>query len=298
LVCTTIVESGIDMPTVNTLVVDRADLLGLAQMYQLRGRVGRGPTKAFAYLFHPRDRVLTEEAQARLSTIFEASELGAGYQIALRDLEIRGAGNLLGAEQSGHIAAIGFDLYTQMLAESVESMKAAHEQREPEALPHETRDALRSTVIDLPVAAYIPEPYVPDIEARLALYQRIATLRAVDEADDLVRETEDRLGPLPEALTGLFAVVRLRLTALRAGVTAIRIEDGDVVLTAVDARPFGGRSLPPLPRDVRVGRRQIRLPRAALGADYLAPLEALVRMLEPPERSTQAPPERVVSALV
>ncbi|MDA0365087.1 MAG: transcription-repair coupling factor, partial [Chloroflexi bacterium] len=275
LVCTTIIESGIDIPNVNTLIIDRTDLLGLAQMYQLRGRVGRGPTQAFAYLFHPRDRVLTEEAQARLSTIFEASELGSGYQIALRDLEIRGAGNLLGAEQSGHIAAVGFDLYTQMLAESVESMKAAHEHRDPEPLPHETRDALRSTVIDLPVAAYIPESYVPDIEARLALYQRIATLRRVEEAEDLARETEDRLGPLG----GLLSLVRLRLTALGAGVAAIRVEDGDIVLTSIDARPFGARSLPPLPRGVRVGRRQIRLPRAELGRDYVAPLEALVRML-------------------
>jgi transcription-repair coupling factor (superfamily II helicase) len=158
-------------------------------------------------------------------------------------------------------------------------MKATHEQRSPETLPHETRDALRSTVIDLPVAAYIPEPYVPDIEARLALYQRIATLRSVEDTDELARETEDRLGPLPEPLAGLLALVRLRLTALHAGVAAIRIEDGDVVLTAIDARPFGERSLPPLPSGVRVGRRQIRLPRAELGGDYLAPLEALVRML-------------------
>ncbi|MBM3141011.1 MAG: transcription-repair coupling factor, partial [Chloroflexi bacterium] len=224
LVCTTIIESGIDIPNVNTLIVDRTDLLGLAQMYQLRGRVGRGPTQAFAYLLHPRDRVLTEEAQARLSTIFEASELGAGYQIALRDLEIRGAGNLLGAEQSGHIAAVGFDLYTQMLAEAIESMKAAHEHREREVLPHEQRDALRATAIDLPVAAYIPESYLPDIEARLALYQRIAGLRSGDDVEALARETEDRLGALPEALAQLLGLVRLRLAALRAGVASLRLE--------------------------------------------------------------------------
>ena len=190
-----------------------------------------------------------------------------------------GAGNLLVAEQSGHIAAVGFDLYTQMLAEAVETMKASHEQRAPETLPHETRDALRSTVIDLPVAAYIPESYVPDIEARLALYQRIATLRSIADAEDLARETEDRLGPLPEPLAGLLGLVRLRLSALHAGVAAIRLENGDVVLTAVDARPFGARTLPPLPRGVRVGRQQSRLPRAELGRAYLAPLEALVRML-------------------
>ena len=279
LVCTTIIESGIDIPNVNTLIIDRTDLLGLAQMYQLRGRVGRGSTQAFAYLLHPRDRILTEEAQARLSTIFEASELGAGYQIALRDLEIRGAGNLLGAEQSGNIAAVGFDLYTQMLGEAVESMKASHEQREPEPLAHETRDALRSTVIDIPVAAYIPESYLPDIEARLALYQRIAGLRSTAEADALARETEDRLGELPRALAQLLALVRIRLTALAAGVASVRIEGGDVVVTAVDGRPFAGRRLPALPRGVRVGRAQLRLSRSEVGGNLLGPVEALLRLL-------------------
>jgi transcription-repair coupling factor (superfamily II helicase) len=279
LVCTTIIESGIDIPNVNTLIVDRADRLGLAQMYQLRGRVGRGTNQAFAYLFHPRDSVLTEEAQARLSTIFEASELGAGYQIALRDLEIRGAGNLLGAEQSGHIAAVGFDLYTEMLAEAVEAMKAAHEQREPERLPHESRDALRAVVIDLPAPAYIPESYVPEIEARLALYQRIAQLRSAEEAETLARETEDRLGALPEPLTNLLALVRIRLAALEAGLASVRLDGSEVVITSREERPFAARHLPSLPRGLRVGRTQVRLDRAALGGDWLSPVEALLRLL-------------------
>ncbi len=279
LVCTTIIESGIDIPNANTLIVDRADMLGLAQMYQLRGRVGRGENQAYAYLFHPKNRVLHETAQARLATIFEASELGAGFQVALRDLEIRGAGNLLGAEQSGHIASVGFDLYTEMLAEAVEDLKSNAEQRPRDVLPHEERDLLRKVLIDLPVAAHIPESYVPDIEGRLALYQRISALRTLEDADELAKETEDRLGPLPEALTNLLALVRIRIAARDASLASVRLEDGDVVLTSSEARPFYARTMPALPRDVRVGRTQVRLGQRALGESWLPPVEALVRLI-------------------
>ncbi|MEX2446855.1 MAG: transcription-repair coupling factor [Dehalococcoidia bacterium] len=279
LVCTTIIESGIDIPNVNTLIVDRGDTLGLAQMYQLRGRVGRGAHQAYAYLFHPKHRVLNEEAQQRLGTIFEASELGAGFQVALRDLEIRGAGNLLGAEQSGSIATVGFDLYTEMLAEAVEELRASHEHRAPEAQAHETRDALRSVVIDLPLAAYIPESYAPDIEGRLALYQRIAGLRSTEDQETLVQETADRLGPLPEPFANLLAIVRLRILGAAAGVASIRFESGEVVVTSADRQPFGDRRLPPFPRGVRVGREQIRLDRHALGEAWLPPIEALLMLL-------------------
>jgi len=279
LVCTTIIESGIDIPNVNTLVVDRADMLGLAQMYQLRGRVGRGASQAYAYLLHPRNRVLTEEAQARLATIFEASELGAGFQVALRDLEIRGAGNLLGAEQSGHIASVGFDLYTEMLAEAVEELKASSENRAREVLPHEERDVLRKVLIDLPVAAHVPESYVEEIEGRLALYQRISSLRTLQAAQDLAKETEDRLGPLPEPLANLLTLVRIRIAARDAGIASVRLEEGDVIVASSDARPFHARMMPALPRGVRVGRTQVRIPREALGATWLAPIEALVRVL-------------------
>ena len=274
LVCTTIIESGIDIPNVNTLIIDQADKLGLAQLYQLRGRVGRSLQQAYAYLLHPRDRVLSEVAQQRLSTIFEASELGAGFQIALRDLEIRGAGNLLGSEQSGQIASVGFDLYTKMLADAVESMKAAHEGREPE--PAATSPA---SVVDLPVSAYIPESYVEDVEGRLALYQRIAGLTAAGDAATLAAETADRLGPLPVELDQLFALVRIRLAAGAAGVTAVRIEEGDVVLSAVDERPFAGRPLPAMPAGVRVGHAQLRMARRELGEGWLTAIEALLRLL-------------------
>ncbi|MEZ4501068.1 MAG: transcription-repair coupling factor [Dehalococcoidia bacterium] len=277
LACTTIIESGIDIPNVNTLIIDHADKLGLAQLYQLRGRVGRSVHQASAYLFHPRDRILTEEAQQRLATIFEASELGAGFQVALRDLEIRGAGNLLGAEQSGQIASVGFDLYTQMLAEAVESMKAAHEGRQAEPTPVSTLQ--RGPSIDLPVSAFIPESYVEEIEARLALYQRIAALSSIGEVTMLRLELEDRLGPLPEALTQLLALVRIRLAARDANVAAVRLEEGDVVLVSDETSPFGRRPLSTLPRAVRVGQTQVRTTRAALGEAWLQGIEGLLRLV-------------------
>ena len=279
LVCTTIIESGIDIPNANTLIVDRADMLGLAQMYQLRGRVGRGANQAYAYLMHPKNRALNEVAQQRLATIFEASELGSGFQVALRDLEIRGAGNLLGAEQSGSIATVGFDLYTEMLAEAVEELRASHEHRAPEPLAHETRDALRAVIIDLPLAAFIPESYIPDIEGRLALYQRVAGLRTIADVEALAQETEDRLGDLPEALTQLLAVVRLRLLGNAAGVASIRVEEGEVVIGSADRQAFTSRQLPAFPRGVRVGRAQLRMDRAALGPHWLQAIEGLLTLL-------------------
>ena len=274
LVCTTIIESGIDIPNVNTLIIDQADRLGLAQLYQLRGRVGRSLQQAYAYLLHPRERVLSEVAQQRLSTIFEANELGSGFQVALRDLEIRGAGNLLGAEQSGNIATVGFDLYTNMLADAVESMKAAQEGREPAPAPGQ-----RPSAVDLPVSAFIPESYVEDIEGRLALYQRIAALATGEQAEALAAETADRFGALPEALEQLFALVRIRLAAAAADVASVRLEGGDVVLTAEEERPFSARALPGLPAGVRAGRRQLRVAQRDLGQRWVEAIEALLRLL-------------------
>jgi transcription-repair coupling factor (superfamily II helicase) len=280
LVCTTIIESGIDIPNVNTLIVDHSDMLGLAQLYQLRGRVGRSAHQAFAYLLHSRDRVLSEVAQQRLSTIFEANELGAGFQVAMRDLEIRGAGNLLGAEQSGQIATVGFDLYTQMLADAVESMRSsANIPAPPSAGEVVAAPRPRMVALDLPASAFIPESYVPEIEARLALYQRIAALTSIEETEALRTETADRLGPLPLALEQLFALVRIRLAASAAEVAAVRLEEGDVVLTSRDEHAFGGRALPRLPRGVRVGRTQLRVGRAELGERWLEAVEALLRLL-------------------
>jgi transcription-repair coupling factor (superfamily II helicase) len=211
LVCTTIIESGIDMPTVNTLVVERSDLLGLGQMHQLRGRVGRSGQRAYAYLFHPRDMVLSEEAYERLRTIGESTELGSGFKIAMRDLEIRGAGNLLGESQSGHIAAIGYDLYTQMVTEAVADMKGVP-QREPAELK-----------LDVPTDAYLPVEYVAKEELRLAAYRRLAEVTTGSEVDDIRAEWEDRYGPPPEPAEALLTIGQLRAECHRLGITEVSI---------------------------------------------------------------------------
>jgi transcription-repair coupling factor (superfamily II helicase) len=207
LVCTTIIEAGLDIPTVNTLIVERADLLGLAQMYQLRGRVGRAHERAYAYLFFPPERALTEGAHERLKTIAENTGLGSGFRIALRDLEIRGAGNLLGAEQHGHIEEVGFDLYVKMMANAVDEARGLGWREEGEVR------------IDLPLEAFIPKGYIADENLRLEAYRRIAAIRAPDELDEARAELVDRYGePLPEPVKGLFQVATLRATMMAAGV--------------------------------------------------------------------------------
>jgi transcription-repair coupling factor (superfamily II helicase) len=214
LLSTSIIESGLDIPNANTLIVDRAEMFGLAQLYQLRGRVGRGTRRAYAYFFHGPWRTLTADAQARLETIAEETELGAGYNIAMRDLEIRGAGELLGAQQSGHIAAIGFDLYTRLLAQAVRQRKAA---REGKPLPLELPEP---TTIDLPLAAYIPTDYVPDSALRLRLYRRMAGLTSLDEVDEMAEELGDeheRVESDPGARPGEAGDVPLQTDAAPGG---------------------------------------------------------------------------------
>ena len=281
LVCTTIIESGLDIPNVNTIIIDKADKLGLAQLYQLRGRVGRGAVRAYAYLLFDRYRALSEPAQKRLQAIFEATELGAGFQIALRDLEIRGAGNLLGAEQSGHIGAIGFDLYVRLLADAVERLKALHEGRAPP--PAKTQQP--PLTIDLPLPAHLPASYVEDLNLRLALYQRMAAVETIDAAEALAQELRDRFGPPPPAAENLLFVVRVRVLAHQAGVSAIQQDDGELVLrTAGDPAPRDRlRHL-----DVRglwAGPTQARLKLAALSEDWpeilLDVLAALASTREP-----------------
>ncbi len=211
LVCTTIIESGIDMPTVNTLVVDRADLLGLGQLHQLRGRVGRAGQRAYAYLFFPPERVLSEEAYERLRTIGEHTELGSGFKIAMRDLEIRGAGNLLGANQSGHIAAVGYDLYVQMVSEAVSELKG-EELRPPAEIK-----------LEVPVDAHLPADYVEREDLRLEAYRRLATVTAHEQVDDIRDEWLDRFGPVPPAAEALLHVARLRVECARTGVREVAV---------------------------------------------------------------------------
>jgi transcription-repair coupling factor (superfamily II helicase) len=209
LVCTTIIESGLDVPTANTLVVDRADRMGLAQMYQLRGRVGRSRERAFAYFFFPPQQSLTEEAHERLSTIGQFTALGSGFKIAMRDLEIRGAGNLLGAEQHGHIAAVGFDTYARLLGEAVAEMKG-----EPVPAEQEVR-------IDLPVRAFVPPGWLDQESLRLELYRRVSTAREHSDLDAIREETRDRFGVLPQEVETLFGIGSLRITCVRLGITEV-----------------------------------------------------------------------------
>ena len=211
LVCTTIIESGIDMPTVNTLVVDRADLLGLGQLHQLRGRVGRAGSRAYAYLFFPPERSLSEQAYERLKTIGEHTELGSGFKIAMRDLEIRGAGNLLGADQTGHIAAVGYDLYVQLVSEAVAELKG-EAPREPAEVK-----------LDLPVTANLPPDYVSREDLRLEAYRRLSTVTTHAEVDDIRDEWLDRYGPLPPPAEALLAVGRLRAECVRTGVREVNV---------------------------------------------------------------------------
>jgi transcription-repair coupling factor (superfamily II helicase) len=217
LVTTSIIESGLDIPNANTLIVDRADWFGLAQLYQLRGRVGRGAHQAYAYFFHPRTSRLTPEARARLETIGEQTELGAGMSIAMRDLEIRGAGDLLGTRQSGHIAAVGFHLYTQLLAQAVRHLKG---ESPPPQLPVTTS----GVTIDLPVPAYIPTTYVSEPSLRIQLYRRMAEIDSPQRLQEMREELTDRFGPLPRAVQGLLFQIEVKLLAHRAGATAISAE--------------------------------------------------------------------------
>ncbi|MEM8926251.1 MAG: transcription-repair coupling factor [Actinomycetota bacterium] len=214
LVCTTIIESGIDMPTVNTLVVDRAEMLGLGQLHQLRGRVGRSGQRAYAYLFTRPDAVLSEEAYERLKTIGEATELGAGFKIAMRDLELRGAGNLLGTGQSGHIAAVGYDMYVQLVLEAVNELNGT-----PVEEPKEIK-------LDLPGAAHLPEDYVEAESQRLEAYRRLAAVTSTDEVDDIRAEWLDRYGNVPEPAERLLEAAVLRAHCARNGVQELVVIKG------------------------------------------------------------------------
>ncbi|HEX2050590.1 MAG TPA: transcription-repair coupling factor [Actinomycetota bacterium] len=273
LVCTTIIESGLDIPTVNTLIVDRADLLGLSQMYQLRGRVGRAHERAYAYLFFPPDRSMTEAAHERLKTIAEHTGLGSGVRVAMRDLEIRGAGNLLGAEQSGHIAEVGFELYVKLMASAFDEAKGVPWQEDVEVR------------IDLPLDAYIPKGYVADENLRLEAYRRIAGARSSDELAEVRAELEDRYGaPVPAPVDALFEVASLRSLMVSAGIAEaatvarnlrvrpIELEDSRVVRLK--------RLLPDA--EWRPSTRTLLIPqRAVPSAGVVAWLSDLLRQLLP-----------------
>jgi transcription-repair coupling factor (superfamily II helicase) len=268
LVCTTIIESGLDIPNVNTIIIDRAGTLGLAQLYQLRGRVGRSAEKAYAYLLYNKEASLTEQARMRLQAVFEASELGAGFKIAMHDLEIRGAGNILGAEQHGHVAAVGFELYAQLLEEAV------NEQRGLRPLAPAASDV----VVDLALSTAIPDEYIPARARKLEMYRRIAELRELDELVALRGELQDRYGPPPAPMRNLLYGVEVKLRAAKAGATEVRVRGAEL-------RIVMGRDLGDAQRTMIVsvfpkaqhGQRQVRASIVEARGDWR---DALTRVLE------------------
>lgn len=248
LVCTTIIESGIDMPTVNTLVVERADLLGLGQLHQLRGRVGRAGQRAYAYLFFPPDRQLSEEAYERLKTIGESTELGSGFRIAMRDLEIRGAGNLLGTGQSGHVAAVGYDLYVQMVNEAIAELNG------------ETVTEPDEIILELPAPAFLPPDYVEREDLRLDAYRRLASVQSASDVDDIALEWVDRFGAVPAPAAALLQVARVRAECVRTGVTSVTVIKNPAL--------SGGGLVAHISPIVLAQSKQMRLARLYKGAVY------------------------------
>jgi transcription-repair coupling factor (superfamily II helicase) len=274
LVCTTIVESGLDIPTVNTLVVDRSDLLGLAQLYQLRGRIGRRGQRAYAYLFHPREQSLTEEAYERLKTIGEFTDLGSGFKIAMRDLEIRGAGNMLGAEQSGHIAAVGFDLYCQLVTEAVGELKG------------ETPPAPVEVTIDVPVDAYLPTEYLSRDDVRMEAYRRLAAVTTPPDVDDIRAEWHDRYGPPPGPAAALLDVARLRAECVRTGMRSLSVQRGVARITGLELRESEKIRLRRLvPGAVAKADGEVAIPVSGSGAELCARLVDLLGELVPADEA-------------
>jgi transcription-repair coupling factor (superfamily II helicase) len=235
LISTTIIESGLDFPNANTLIVDRAEMFGLSQLYQLRGRVGRGTRRAYSYFFHSKWRSLSRIAQARLQALAEHTDLGAGYHIAMRDMELRGAGDLLGSSQSGHVSNVGLDLYTKLLANAVKRRKEGKDGMDSEALALVLPE---TTLIDLPLAAYVPTDYVPDAGLRLRLYRRMALLGSLEEIDGMAAELADRFGAIPDPVHNLLYQLRIKALAEAAGVTAVVTEAGQVKIRVPNLEGF------------------------------------------------------------
>jgi len=231
LLCTTIIESGIDVPTANTIVIDRADRFGLAQLHQLRGRVGRSHHQAYAYLITPPKNAMTADAQRRLEAIESLEDLGAGFVLATHDLEIRGAGELLGEDQSGQIQEVGFALYMELLERAVKAMQAGKDLDLEKPLHH-------GPEIDLHLPALLPESYLPDVHARLVLYKRISSVPSVTELDDLQAETMDRFGPLPDPARNLFRIARLRAIAAPLAVERMDVGTGSGSVSFGDDTPL------------------------------------------------------------
>ncbi|MFD3810983.1 transcription-repair coupling factor [Rhodococcus sp. NPDC058639] len=270
LVCTTIVETGLDIPNANTLIVERADSLGLSQLHQLRGRVGRSRERGYAYFLYPQEKPLTETAYDRLATISQNSDLGAGMAVAMKDLEIRGAGNVLGAEQSGHVAGVGFDLYVRLVGEAVEAFRAAADGR-----PISTDEAPKEVRIDLPVDAHIPSDYVTSDRLRLEAYRKLAAANDDNAIDTVIDELVDRYGPMPEEVRRLVSVAKLRLLCREYGLDEVTVVGSQLKIGSFELpdskqmrlkrlypsaqyRPTSGTVQLPIPRTGGIGSDRVR----------------------------------------
>ncbi len=269
LVSTTIIENGLDIPNANTIIVNNAAFFGLAQLYQLRGRVGRATHQAYAYFLYNKDAKLTQVQEKRLRAIYEATELGAGFRIAMKDLEIRGAGNLLGAEQSGFMNSVGFDLYCKLLAEAVQELQG--KQAEVTA---------PTASIDLPLDSYLPDEYIGDRALKVNFYQRLANLNSSEQIEAMTAELNDRFGPPPRPVQNLLAMVRLKVEAAALGFEGIALKDNELVLTVK-------RTMVPnrialyrrFHNEARVQQGVIRIPRRLFGTNWLEQLQELLPVI-------------------
>ena len=291
LVCTTIIENGLDISNANTIIVNNAAYFGLAQLYQLRGRVGRASHQAYAYFLYNKDTQLTPVAEKRLRAIFEATELGAGFRIAMKDLEIRGAGNLLGAEQSGFVNAVGFDLYAKLLADAVQELRGERAREAPKPAP---------VTVELPVDAYIPDEYIGDRALKMNFYQRMANLERPEQAEAMVAELTDRFGTPPEPVAHLLDLIRLKTEAAEFGYEGVSLRDGEMLLKLRRTITADRVALYRKYRnDVRVTLSEIHLPRRLFAAEegqWLAQLRELLPLAVGAQGKVAASPHAVATA--
>jgi len=269
LLSTTIIESGVDIPNVNTIIIDNADTLGLTQLYQLRGRVGRSSNRAYAYLLYNPNKALSEEAQERLVAIQEATELGSGMQLAMRDMEIRGAGNILGAEQSGHIAAVGYELYVRLLAQAVEEIRSGK--------PFEEHGPV---ILDLPITALIPQDYILDTELRLVTYRRISAITTIEALDDVRDELEDRFGEIPDEVEHLLALIALRIRVDALGIESIIEREREIVIRPVETEGIERALTSRLGHAVKLTKHSIRIRLLDLAMPWREALEIVLQAIE------------------
>jgi len=274
LVCTTIIESGLDFPSANTILINRADKFGLAQIYQLRGRVGRADEQAYAYLFIPHEGALTKDAQKRLKVLMEHSDLGAGFQIAMSDLQIRGGGTILGPTQSGHIAAVGYEMYLELMERTMRELKG--EPVEPEVEPE----------IKVNWSAYIPEDYVSGIDQRLVSYKRLARMTETSEVEAFQEELRDRFGPLPEPAIVLIDKIMLKVIGKKIGIQRLDLTDQRLVLSFSRDSPLRPEKITSLiqrdPGRFRItpdGVLEVSMPSGPSGQS-VRPLEATKKVLQ------------------